>query len=57
MCYDIRMVRGGLTLPWVIWIIITILIREQIIINLRPTGFCHHGNEEIRFNTMSSYGH
>ena len=57
MCYNIRMVRGGLMFPWVIWIIITILIREQIVIDVRLTGVCHHSNEKARFTAMSGYGH
>ena len=53
----VRTVRGSLMFPWIIWIILIILIREQIIFNLRPTGVCHHSNEEVRFTAMSSYGH
>ena len=37
--------------------IIVVIIREQIVVNLLPTRVCGHGEEDIRFSTVSSYCH
>jgi hypothetical protein len=56
-CHYVRTIRGGLTFPRLIGIVIIVIICEEIVIYLWPAGICGHGEEDVRFAAMASDGH